>query len=134
RLVVAEEVARGELEILEVDGGLPLLRGAVTGLEAFEQLLEQVAIAGGDGVERRLLDAPARLLVRGGAVAAGREVAQVEQPIRLAAAVEESEQARRVRPLRLGRGRVVGQATRRLGELRDSQVERRGLAELERER
>ena len=61
--VVAQQVARGELEVLEVERRLALLRRAVGGAEALEQLLEEVPVARGELVERGLLDRPARLLV-----------------------------------------------------------------------
>ncbi len=67
-LVVAQEVSRGELEVLEVDDRLTALRSRVLGREAFEQLLEQIAV-----VRRRALrattarppSAPARTTPRG---------------------------------------------------------------------
>ena len=65
RGVVAEQVARGELEVLEVERRLAVLRRAVGGAEPVEELLEQVAVARGELVERRLLDAAAGLLVAG---------------------------------------------------------------------
>src|SRR5205823_1803041 len=44
-LVVAEQVAREELQVLEVEGRLALLRGRVLGGEEIEQLLQQLAVA-----------------------------------------------------------------------------------------
>ena len=70
-LVVAEEVARRELEILEVERRLARPSPAAYALaNSVEQLLEQVAVARGGLVERRLLDAPPRVLVSRGALAA----------------------------------------------------------------
>ena len=44
-LVRAEQIARDELEVLEVEHALAPLRLGVRAREAFEQLLEQVAVA-----------------------------------------------------------------------------------------
>ena len=63
RLVVAEQVAGVQLQILEVERRLALLRGRVLGREAVQELLQQLAILQGQLVERRLLDRLARLLV-----------------------------------------------------------------------
>src|SRR5581483_7937858 len=80
--VVAEQVPGGELEVLEVERRLALLRGGVRGGEAVEELLEQVAVGGREGVEGSVLDAAPRLLVRGGAVAGCAVLGEVEQPAR----------------------------------------------------
>jgi len=61
--VVAQQVAGAQLEILEVERRLAGLRVVEGGGEAFEQLLQQLAVMRGDLVERRLLDGAARLLV-----------------------------------------------------------------------
>ena len=81
RVVVAQKVARDELQVLEVERRLARLRGRVRLGEAVEQRLEQVAVVRGELVERRLLDRLPRLLVRGGALAAGAVRRQVEQPL-----------------------------------------------------
>ena len=70
RLVVAQQVAVEQLEVLEVERGLRVLRRAVGERKCLEQLLQQVAVGGGQLVERRLLDCPARFLVRRRALAA----------------------------------------------------------------
>ena len=62
-LVVAEQVAGGELEILEVDDRLASLRSRVLRAEALEKLLQEIAIVGRELLERepaRLPCAPAR--------------------------------------------------------------------------
>ena len=64
RLVVAEEVARRELEVLEVDDRLAPLRVRVLRREALEQLLEQIPVGRGELLERRPLDRLPRVLVR----------------------------------------------------------------------
>ena len=48
RVVRREQVARAELEILEVERGLAVLRRLVGALERLEQLLEQRAVARGE--------------------------------------------------------------------------------------
>ena len=48
RVVVAQQVARAELEILEVERRLAVLRRLVGALERLQQLLEQRAVARGD--------------------------------------------------------------------------------------
>ena len=63
-VVVAEEVAGCELEILEVDDRLASLRGRVLDAEALEQLLQQVAIVRRELLERRPLGCLARPLER----------------------------------------------------------------------
>ena len=90
-LVFAQQVARVELQVLEVDAGLALLGARVGAREAFEQLLKQVAVALGQLVERRLLDC-----FTGGLIAleplpraaAGRKLGEVEQVLRLSVALE----------------------------------------------
>src|SRR5581483_1495039 len=76
-----KQVAGGQLEVLEVERRLPLLRGRVRAVEAAEELLEQLAVARGDRVERGLLDPLSRLLVRCRALAAAAEGGQIEQPV-----------------------------------------------------
>ena len=117
RLVVAEQVARGELEVLEVERRLARLRLGVRGGEAVEQLLEEVAVARGRLVERRLLHQPARLLVRRGALAARAEAGQLHQPVRTRVALEQREQLLRVAALRVGRRGIGGEEARRLAQL-----------------
>ena len=128
--VVAEQVARGELEILEVERRLARLRGRVLLGEAAQEVLEEVAVAGGELLERRLLEALARLLVRRGAWAARAEVAQVEQHLRVLAQLE---RLRRVAALQLRRLLVVRETPRGLPHLRAALREARALAELEHE-
>jgi hypothetical protein len=65
RRLVAEQVARGELEVLEVERRLGRLRGGVRVGEAPEQLLEQRAVACRELVQRGLLDGGSGPLVAG---------------------------------------------------------------------
>jgi hypothetical protein len=78
RLVVAQEVARDQLEVLEVERGLARFRRRVRLRETVEQHLEQVAVVGRELVQRRLLDRLSRLLVGGRALAARTVVGQIQ--------------------------------------------------------
>ena len=103
--MVAEEVARAQLEILEVERRLALLGGGVGVGEAPQELLEQRPVAGGELVERRLLDragAPPRSSRTGPRPAAGGEVGEVEQAVGRGRPLQELERTRRARPRRLG--------------------------------
>ena len=62
-LVVAQQVAGVQLEILEVERRLAVLRRCVLGGEAVQELLQQLAVLQRQLVERRLLDRLPRLLV-----------------------------------------------------------------------
>ena len=55
RRVVAKQVARVELEVLEVERRLALLRRGVLGREQVEQLLQELAVARCELLEGRLL-------------------------------------------------------------------------------
>ena len=111
--VVAEQVAGRELEILEVEPRLPVLRCPVREAEAVEKLLQQVAVAGGQIVERRLLDAAAGLLVAHRSVAPRLQLAEVEQPLRERSVRQHFERASRRRAGGLPRLRVGGQSLAR---------------------
>ena len=131
---VAQEVARDELEVLEVERRLASFAARVRAREAVEQRLEQVAVARGELVERGLLDRLARLLVGGGALAAARG-ARERSSSRSGdgSPARSSSTPRGVRALQLRRAGVVGEAARRLAQLLDALRERRPLAELEHE-
>ena len=126
--VVAKQVARHELEVLEVERRLARLRGRVLVGEAAEEILEQVAVAGGELFEGHLLDALPGLLVGGGALTARPQVAQVEQALGRAVEVE---RPAGVRPLQLRRRRVVGKALRSLPQLGQTLLEARPIPQLE---
>src|SRR5262249_58902198 len=64
RRVVAEDVARGELEILEVDDRLATFGRGVLVREQLEELLEQVSIVSRELLERGSLGSLARELER----------------------------------------------------------------------
>ena len=74
--VVPEQVARAELEVLEVERGLAVLRVRVGGREGRQQLLQQLAVACGELLERRRDDGVARLREARGARAAHLQVAE----------------------------------------------------------
>ena len=112
RGVVAQQVARGELEILEVDRRLAPLRRRVLGGEALEQLLQQVAVARGELLERGLLGLLARRLERRSAHAARRERGEIDELLRRAACRGNPKRLARVAALRLGRRRVAPRAAR----------------------
>ena len=139
RRLVAQEVARRQLEVLEVERRLGRLRGGVRVGEAPEQLLEQRTIARGKLVERRLLDGRARLLVPREQLARPaprRDVGQVEQPLGRGRSLEQLERPRDACAslVRLVyAGRLVERHARRLAELLDSSLEPRPLGHLEHE-
>ena len=127
-LVGREEVAREDLEILEVERRLSFLRRLILGRKQVEELLEQLAILRRRKLERGLLEALACLVEARGAVAAGAERGEVDQRLRKRREVESC----------LCRGEVVrGRA--RVGEERPGGVAEAsetlsqvcGLAELE---
>ena len=131
--MAAQQVTCRELEVLEVERGLALLRGAVRLGESVEKLLQQVAVARGRFVERRLLDRLARLFAGRGALAGEAVGRQVEQPVRVRLALDEIEQLAGVRPLRVARVGVIGEASRGLAQLGEPAREVGTLAELEHE-
>ena len=69
-LVVAEQVAGAELEILEVERGLAILGLLVRAGETVQELLQQIAVGRGQFVQRRLLDPLSGLFVARRALAA----------------------------------------------------------------
>ncbi len=100
----AEQVARLELEILEVERRLAGLCLRVPGSEQRQQLLQERSVARRGLVERCLLDCGERLAVRGRAIAPGLEAAQRHQPVRPPVALQQLEETRS--GLALGVGRV----------------------------
>ena len=105
RRVIAKEVPRVQLEILEVERGLAVLGGCVGVGEAPQQLLEERSVSCRELVERRLLDSVARLLVAREPVtwpAPGRQVGEVDQPLGRGRALQEVERTRRALTSRLG--------------------------------
>ena len=79
--VVAQQVARSELEVFEVERRLGILRLRVRVGERGEQLLQELAVAGGELLQRRRDDGIPRLGERSGPGAARLEVEQREQPL-----------------------------------------------------
>ena len=120
RLVVAQQVARVQLQVLEVERRLARLRLAIRRREARQQLLQQRAVARRSLVERRLLDGLARLLVRRGALARRAEAGQVHQPVgRVSRSSSASSCVALPRWISVADG-VVGEAARRLAQLLDA--------------
>ena len=128
RVARAQQVAREELEVLEVERRLPRLGRRVLVREPREELLEQVAVARGELLERRLLDALARLLEGARALAATLQHPQVEQALRIRPQLE---RLRGASPLEVGRLWVVDEAARRVAQGLEPLVEARPLAQLE---
>ena len=58
-----QEIPGAQLEVLEVERALRVLRALVRVAEELEQLLEQVAVAHGGHVQRGLLERQSRVLV-----------------------------------------------------------------------
>ena len=134
--VVAQQVAGAQLEILEVERRLTLLGSGVRGGEALEQLLQQVAVAGGTRIERCLHDGLAQLLVGGVVDAAGTGggvLLQAQQLLRDTLALEEAERAPRVLARDSPRLVVPGQGLGLGTPGRDGGSEPRVLAQLQHE-
>ena len=120
RLVGTEQVAGVELEVLEVERRLAVLRRCVLGGEAVQQLLQQLAVLQRQLVERRLLDRLARLLVARRPLAARPQPGEIEQTVG---------QRRRLREHgRLGRG--TARSVRRVGIVGKPACHRCKLVEL----
>ena len=105
-LVVAQEVPRGELEILEVDDGLAALGRVVLAREPLEQLLEELAIVRGELLERRLLDRLSLVLVRRRPRAAAFERGQVDHALGRRRLARDAEHLGRRAALEIRRRRV----------------------------
>ena len=121
-LVVAQQVAGSELEVVVVERRLAVLRLLVAALEAQQQLLEQLAVARGDGVQRRLLDRVPRLLVL--VVALDRVLAEVEQRLGGRVAVEQLDEARGVLVRARGRSAARSGPTSSAGRRAERKLER----------
>ena len=140
RLVLREEIAGAELEILEVERALRVLRALVRVVEEREQLLQQVPVADRSDVERRLLQREPQVLVRGEAILAAaldRDLGQVEQEVDMRLAVQQLDGASEdcARVVRPGLAVRLRECPRRgCSQLRDPLVELRLLLEAELER
>ena len=125
--VVAEKVACGELEVLEVDDRLATLRGGVLGREALEQLLEEVAVVRRKLLERGALDRLARH-----ARTTPRAAPSALEPERSTtrsggdSVVSDSERLRRIAALGLRRGRVCRRRARPPREARELRADDAG--------
>ena len=81
--MVAQQIAGVELQILEVERRLTRFRGGVLGCEQIQQLLQELAVARCELVEGCLVEPVACAAELGRAVASGREMREVEQPLRV---------------------------------------------------
>ena len=130
-LVVAKQVAGGELEILEVDDRLASLRSGVLDAEALEKLLQQIAIVRRELLERRPLGCLARPLERRGARTLARERREIDESLGRRSIRGDEKDLARVPALRRSR-RHVGRELRGLGAQRvDRVLGARALTELE---
>ncbi len=132
-LVIPEEVAGHELEILEVEGRLTALGGRVRAGEAVEQLLEEIPVPHRELVERRLLRRDPGLLVARGPLAARAVRREVEEVVRPRLSCDGLEQRRGARALELGSRGVLGETASRVAQRFEPLPHRRALAELEHE-
>ena len=129
--IVPQEVARVQLEVLEVDRRLAPLRGVVLLGESHEQLLEQIPVERRELLERRALDRLARRLVRSGSRSAALERGEVDDPLRRRLLGRHPQGLRGVAALRRGRGVVRDERRCLLAKSRDRIGEARPLSELE---
>ena len=93
--VVAQQLARQQLQVLEVERRLAVLGLAVGAVVGEQELLQLLAVAGGERLERGLLDRCARLVELGRA-----QVGEVEQLLGAVAPSRGSAAPHRRRPLR----------------------------------
>ena len=109
-VVVEQHVSRSELEVLEVDGRLTALRSRVLGREAFEQLLEQIAVVRRQLLERQPLDRFPRQLVRRRAGPPRLKGREVDHPRCRRGVGDDPERLRCRSSLVRGRRRVIDEA------------------------
>ena len=114
--VVPEEIAGAELEVLEVERGLAVLRVRVGGREGREQLLQKLAVPGGQLLERRSDGGVARLREARRARAAHLELAEREEPLGERRRAEQVERRLGRVTLQLGRVGVGNEAVGRLAD------------------
>ena len=131
RYVVAQQIARSQLEIFEVERRLAVLSFLVRRGEPGQELLQQIAVGSGELVERSLLGPLTRLFVAGRAFPAQTQVAKVEDPVSACVLFEVDERPTRRLALSVSRTFVFREAARRLAELVDPHDEARPLAQLE---
>ena len=130
-VVVAQEIAGSQLQILEVERRLGVLRGGVRVREALQQLLQELAVAERQLVERGLLDRLAGLLVARRTLAARPQPAQVEQALRQLRRGRQRHRLPGRGPCRRRRVEVVREAPCRFRQLGQSCLEPGALTELE---
>ena len=130
-LVVAQQVTGVQLQILEVERRLAILRRRVLGGESVQELLQQIAILQRQLVERRLLDRLPRVLIARSSLAARPEAAEVEQPLGQRLGLGERDSLRRRRPRRFGRVRIGSEGARDLSQVVELSLEVGPLSQLE---
>ena len=113
----AEEVARLELKVLEVERRLARLRLGIALREQRQQLLQERAVARGGLVERSLLDRRQRLAVGSSTIPAGLEVTEAHQPVGPQVAGQSLEQLGCLLLLRVGRVRITREQGRGRAQL-----------------
>ena len=133
RVVVAEQIARTQLEILEVQRRLAVFRLLVRRGEGRQQLLQQFAIGRRELVERCLLDRTACFLVGRGTLTTCEEVSEVAQTLRPRVRFEQDEHLRGGVELRLAAARVLRQTTSRLAQFLHARLQLRHVAQFEHE-
>ena len=133
RVVVAQEIARAQLQILEVERGLSVLALLIRNRELRQEVLEQISVGSRELVQRRLLDRSARLVVRGGALSACMKAREVEEPVGAHVALEQHESLPRSLALRVAGRAVVRQTLRGLAQVFRTRFEARTLTELQHE-
>ena len=132
-LVAAEQIARTELEILEVECSFARLRLAVLRGELCEQLLEEPPVACRELLQRRGDGGLARLDERRRARPAGLHLRQGEQPLGQGRGGQKVEHALGGAALKLGRARIVDEAEGSLAQVRHALVEPGARSRLEHE-
>ena len=131
--VVAQQVARAQLEILEVERGLALLRLRIGSPERRQELLEELAVACGEVLERGRHHRVARLGEPGRARPASPHLDEDEKPLGQGGRIEDVERSGCGPSLRLGRPRVVEEQPGRLPEGFEPLGQRRAQTRLEHE-
>ena len=122
-LVLTKELPGAQLEILEVESGLPVLCGGVGRRKPREDLLQELTVTRGELLERESVHRRSRLVEGCGSRTTRRRRAEGEQPLRGVGRLEEVESLPRARGLQVGHLRVGGERRGLCGELVDRILE-----------
>ena len=133
RRIVAEQVPRPELEILEVDRRLRVLGVRVRLAERRQELLQELAVAGGELLERGGDQHVARLGERGGPRPARLHVREGEQALGKGRRLEQLQRRGGGRLLLIRGAHVVAQSRGSLAQRLDPLLQRRARLRLEHE-